>query len=374
MSEENFDELFEKAYAENSPDYNKHINIAVVGKVSSGKSSLLNAIIGCERSDPIARVGALSGETTQVTPYHLDEHVLIIDSPGLDDIRKENSVETESFLKEIDLGLFVVTGSADASQKSNYDDLKEHSEKVIIILNKIDEWDDLEESAYDLVIEQWKSVLNADKVFGVCTKGYDPKMRKNAPMDIRGIDKVKTEIFNFLEEEGKDILFARHLRDKNKYAIKLIAGTLVIVAGEAFIPGSAAYITATQALSIASLYYLYTGTTLSKAPAVGLVATFAGESVGMNLFLWAKSFLPPTGVVDIVAAGVAMLVTFAMLASVKWVLENGDSLEKNTELKKAFERFKVVGKEFKNVSFSDIKDKESMYQLVMKLLSGTKAS
>lgn len=374
MSEENFDELFEKAYAENSPDYNKHINIAVVGKVSSGKSSLLNAIIGCERSDPIARVGALSGETTQVTPYRLDEHVLIIDSPGLDDIRKENSAETESFLKEIDLGLFVVTGSADASQKSNYDDLKEHSEKVIIILNKIDEWDDLEESAYDLVIEQWKSVLNADKVFGVCTKGYDPKMRKNAPMDIRGIDEVKTEIFNFLEEEGKDILFARHLRDKNKYAIKLIAGTLVIVAGEAFIPGSAAYITATQALSIASLYYLYTGTTLSKTSAVGLVATFAGESVGMNLFLWAKSFLPPTGVVDIVAAGVAMLVTFAMLASVKWVLENGDSLEKNTELKKAFERFKVVGKEFKNVSFSDIKDKESMYQLVMKLLSGTKAS
>lgn len=369
MNEKEFDNLFEKACEEKTPDFGKHINIAVVGKVSAGKSSLLNAILECDRSNGIAKVGAHSGVTTKVTSYRLDEQVLIIDCPGLDDIRKENSNETTNFLKSIDLGLFVVTGSADATQKDNYQDLKKHAHKVIVILNKIDEWDDLEESAYDAVKEQWKSVLGADKVFGTCTKGYDPKMRQTAPMDIRGVAEVKKEIFDFLEKEGKSILLARHLKDKNKYAIRIIVGALLAVAGEAFIPGSAAYITATQAVSIGTLHYLYTGKTLSKTNALSLIGTFAGESIGMNLFLWAKSFLPPTGIVDVAAAGIAMLVTFAMLAAVKWVLENNYSLEQTDKLTEAFEHFKVVGEELKKTSPSDFKNKESMINLITRLLS-----
>lgn len=371
MNEKEFDGLFEKAYEEKIPDFGKHINIAVVGKVSAGKSSLLNAILGCDRSDSLAQVGAHSGVTTKITSYRLDTEVLIIDCPGLDDVRKENSDETTNFLKSIDLGLFVVTGSADVSQKDNYEDLKKHTNKVIVILNKIDEWDDLEESAYEAVRQQWQSVLGANKVFGTCTKGYDPKMRQSAPMDIRGIEEVKKEIFDFLETEGKAILLARHLKDKKKYAVRIIGGALVIVAGEAFIPGSAAYITATQAISIGTLHYLYTGKTLSKATALGLIGTFSGESIGMSLFLWAKSFLPPTGIVDVVAAGVAMLVTFAMLAAVKWVLESNYSLEQTDKLKEAFEHFKLVGEELKKTSPSDLKNKDSIINLVMRLLSTT---
>lgn len=369
MNEKEFDNLFEKAFEEKTPDFGKHINIAVVGKVSAGKSSLLNAILGRDRSDGIAKVGAHSGVTTKITSYKLDDEVLIIDCPGLDDVRKENSDETTNFLKSIDLGLFVVTGSADVSQKDNYEDLKKHTHKVIIILNKIDEWDDLEESAYESVRKQWQSVLGANKVFGTCTKGYDPKMRQSAPMDIRGIEEVKEEIFDFLETEGKAILLARHLKDKKKYAVGIIVAALLAVAGEAFIPGSAVYITATQAASIASLYYLYSGKILSKSSALGLISTFAGESVGMNLFLWAKSFLPPTGIVDVAAAGIAMLVTFAMLAAVKWVLENNYSLEQTDKLAEAFEHFKVVGQELKQTSPSDFKNKESMINLITRLLS-----
>lgn len=369
MNEKEFDDLFEQAYEEKIPNFDKHINVAVVGKVSAGKSSLLNAILGCSRLDPVASVGAHSGVTTEVTPYKLDSQVLIIDCPGLDDVRKENSAETEDFLHSIDLGLFVVTGSADATQKVNYDDLKAHCNKAIVILNKIDEWDDLEESAYELVIKQWQSILGVEKVFGTCTKGYDPKMRQGAPMDIRGIEEVKTEIFNFLENEGKDILLARHLKDKNKYAVGIIVGALVLVAGEAFIPGSAAYITATQVTAITSLHYLYTGTTLSKTSAMGLVAGFAGEAVGMNLFLWAKSLLPPTGIVDAAAAGVAMLVTFAMLGTVKWILENNYAFEQDDLLKEVFGHFKTIGIDLKKISISDLKNKESILHLITRLLS-----
>ena len=47
--------------------------------------------------------------------------------------------------------------------------------------------------------------------------------------------------------------------EKTSNATKIIATSLVTVAVQAFIPGSAAYMAATQATAIVSLYYLYTG-------------------------------------------------------------------------------------------------------------------
>jgi small GTP-binding protein len=369
MNTGEFDDYFKKAYEEKSPKFEDHINIALVGKVSAGKSSVINAILGRDRSDPLAIVGASSGVTTKVTPYKLDKHVLIIDCPGLDDVRAENSEETKNFLESIDLGLFVVTGSADASQKKNYDDLKSSSHKVIVILNKIDEWDDLEECAYEAVVKQWKSVLGVKEIFGTCTKGYDPKMRVSAPMDIRGIEEVRSEIFSFLEKEGKELLLARHLKNKEKFALGIIAGALVAVAAEAFIPGSAAYITATQVVAITSLNYLYTGEVLTKSSALSMLPTFAGQSVGMTAFLWAKSFLPPTGVVDLAAAGIAVVITFAMLAAVKWMLENGHSFDDKQLLREVFGKYKNAGEALKKGSWSDFKSKSAVLSLLKQMLA-----
>ncbi len=367
-SKDNFEKIFNKAYEEQTPNFDEHINVALVGKVSAGKSSLLNAILGCTRTDPIAKVGASSGVTTEVTPYKLDKQVLIVDCPGLDDVREENSAETKDFLESIDLGLFVVTGSVDASQKSNFDDLKKNSHKAIVILNKIDEWDDLEESALEDVLNQWKAKLGVEKIFGTCTKGFDPKMRPSAPMDIRGVDELRVEILDFLAGKGKAILLQRHLKNKEKYAIEIIGTALVAVAAEAFIPGSAAYITATQVAAISSLNYLYTGNILSKSSALSLLPTFAGESMGTTAFLWAKSILPPTLVVDIAAAGIAIVITFAMLAAVKWMLENEHSLDKKDNLKSLFNSFKSNGGELQKMSIDDLKDKKKLLEALARLL------
>jgi small GTP-binding protein len=368
-STDDFDKIFNKAYEERTPNYDEHINVALVGKVSAGKSSLLNAILECTRTDPIAKVGANSGVTTKVTAYKLDKQVLIVDCPGLDDVREENSTETKDFLESIDLGLFVVTGSVDASQKSNFDDLKKNSHKAIVILNKIDEWDDLEESAYEGVLNQWKAALGVEKIFGTCTKGFDPKMRQSAPMDIRGVDELREEILSFLEGEGKAILLQRHLKNKEKYAIGIIGTALVSVAAEAFVPGSAAYITATQVAAISSLHYLYTGNILSKSSALSLLPTFAGESLGTTAFIWAKSFLPPTLVLDMAAAAIAIVITFAMLAAVKWMLENEHSLDEKDILKRVFNNFKSTGGKLKKMSIDDLKDKKNLLEVLVRLLA-----
>jgi hypothetical protein len=321
------------------------------------------------RSDPLAEVGAHSGVTSKITAYKMDEHVRIVDCPGLDDVRAENSKVTQDFLRSIDLGLFVVTGSADASQKSNYDDLKKSCKKVFVVLNKIDEWDDLQESAYESVVRQWEQVLGTNKIYGTCTKGYDPKMRSGAPMDIRGVDEVRDDILLFLRTEGKEILFAKILKNKDKYAIGIIAAALAVVAGEAFIPGSAAYITATQISAITALNYLYTGEVLTKTSALALLSAFIGESAGMTAFLWAKSFLPPTGVLDVAAAGIAVVITFAMLAAVKWVLENGHSLNESKLLKQEFNKFYSAGAELRNMSLNDIKSKNNIINMIGRLLA-----
>jgi len=159
-------------------------------------------------------VGAKSGVTTKITYYPLDDKVLIIDCPGLEDVRNENSAKTKDFFKKIDLGILVVTGSVDSLQKANYDDLKKSAKKTIVVLNKIDEWDDLEKSAFEEVVAQWKLVLGTEVLFPACTKGYDPKMRQDIPMNLRGVDSIRNEIFEFLQTEGKEILLARHLMNK----------------------------------------------------------------------------------------------------------------------------------------------------------------
>ena len=362
-----YSKQFDDIYEARKPDFNKSINIAIVGKVSTGKSSLINAIMLRDRSEPLVDVGATSGVTTTVKAFKLDDNVLIIDSPGLDDIRKENSEETQKFLNNIDLGILVLTGSADSSQQRNYKELLNKAQKVFVVLNKIDEWDDLEESAFTEVVNQWKSELGVNKIYPCCTKGYDPKMRKNSPMDIRGVDELRDDIWSFLREEGKDLLLARHLGDKRKYAAAIITTALVAVATEAFIPGSAAYITATQVLAITSLHYLYTGNVLAKSSALALLPSFMGENVGMTAFLWAKSFLPPTGVIDIAAAGVAVTITGAMLAAVAYILSNGYELQKTELIKEKFGDYKrKASKDFAQELLSAIREGKNIKEIVFR--------
>jgi len=342
--EEEFNSVFEQAFEEKNPDFSRTLNIAIVGKVSAGKSSLLNAILLRDRATTVAAVGATSGVTVALKAIRLDDRVLIVDSPGLDDIRKDNSKVTKEFLEKIDCGIFVVTGSADASQKKNLDDLKAHAKRVFVVLNKIDEWDKLSPAALQKVIEQWQRDLGESRIYPVCSFGYDPETREGTPLDLRGVDVLRSAIFDFLESEGKELLLQRHLGDKRSVAAKIIVSACVAAAGEAFIPGSAAYITATQVVAITALHYLYTGNILSKSSALGILPSFIAQAAGSSLFLLIKSFLPPTGLLDAAAAAVALTVTAAMLLAVNNVLVQGHSLDERDRLVASFSSLRGTAK------------------------------
>lgn len=75
----------------------KKVKIAVIGKVSTGKSSLINALFNVKKGEATkAHVGAVSGVTTKIKEIQWSKNVTIIDSPGLGDVVKENSQETQT--------------------------------------------------------------------------------------------------------------------------------------------------------------------------------------------------------------------------------------------------------------------------------------
>ena len=366
-----FTEKLEAALEEKVQDFGKTLNLAVVGKVSSGKSSLINAFLKRERDNQAAVVGAISGVTTKLKVLRLDDRVRIIDSPGLDDIRADNSKITQDFLRNVDVGLFVVTGSADASQRKYLADLKKTCNKTFVVLNKVDRWDRYSPSALDKVIDQWRDSLNEDTLYPVCCWGYDPDVDDDLPLDIRGVDLLREDVESFLADSGKDLLLARHMGEKFDYAWKIIVGSLTAVGTEAFLPGSAVYITATQAAAISGLYYLYTGQILSKKSALAMLPSFAARTAGQSLFLWAKSLFPPTGILDAAAAALAVVITFAMLAAVNNLLANGHELHERELLADKFEGIHSAARQrLADSSPSDWKDpdywKKAFHDLMYK--------
>lgn len=318
------------------------VTVAIIGKVSAGKSSLLNALFNREQKDPLATVGAVAGVTTKVKEFSLRNKVIILDSPGLDDIIKENSAATQqALINGIDVGILVVSDAVDSAQKQHYLALKEQCKKVFVVLNKIDMYD-RQKSSIPKVVQQWSDALGLgedEAIFQTCAFGYDPDCDEGTPLDVRGVAELRDAMFEFLKKHGKDLILAREMEKNSVIARRIIYGALAAVAAEAFIPGSALYITGTQAAAIMSIHYIYTGEVLSKKSAIALIPLFASQSIGSNVFLAVKSLLPPTGILDIAAAVVAVTVTLAMLSAVNWVYENGYNLNDKSNLKEQFNKF-----------------------------------
>ena len=373
LNDKNFFENIKALFVNQSPNLSQNLNIAVIGKVSSGKSSLINALLQLSRIQAleVAKVGAISGVTKKLNILKLDTKVHLIDSPGLDDIRQENSKITEKFLQQIDIGIFVVTGSSDASQKKNLDDLKRHCDSIFVVLNKIDEWDDLGKEGLNDVIEQWQNDLGEQKIYPTSTRGYDPKSRVSK-MDIRGVAQLRSDIQSCLEEKRKDLLLARHMADKQSHAAKIISTALTFVATQVFLPGSAAYIAATQAAAITSLHYLYTGKTISLQQAATILPILVAESARSSLFLTIQSFLPPTGLIDGAAALVAVSVTLALLATVNYVLSIGAGFEQEEQLREKFRTYhEKANKTLKDLALTDIRDVPGKQKsIITKFLKG----
>lgn len=131
--------------------------LVVVGEFNSGKSSLLNALLGGDflkegvtpTTDRINLIGyglepKLEPQTPELVliqlPHPMLKDVRLVDTPGTNAILQHHQVLTEKFLPRADLILFVTSADRPFTQsEANFlSFIRDWGKKVVIVINKID--------------------------------------------------------------------------------------------------------------------------------------------------------------------------------------------------------------------------------------------
>ena len=226
-----------------------------------------------------------------------------------------------------DIALLVVRGPPTESAKGRVAELSKGAGRVLVAV----QGRDLDAEKDDEVRTAWGEVLDPARVYLTSTRPGSPA---------HGVDDLRAALLR-VALDTVEVPIERARRAKRPYATAIIAGAALVATAEGLLPGAAAFVVATQVGAIVSLYYLYTGRMLARSQALALIPAFATQAVGGSVFLFVKSFLPPTGVADALAAGVAGSMTISILGSVAWALEQGYSLQEKQQMALAFKRMKA---------------------------------
>ena len=135
-----------------TPSANR-LHIALFGQRNSGKSSLINALTGQDT----ALVSAIPGTTTDPVAKAMEVHgigpCLFIDTPGFDDEGELGELRINRTLKAIektDIALFVYGAVLTTEELRWIELLKERNIPVIMVLNKTDIRENIQELATEI--------------------------------------------------------------------------------------------------------------------------------------------------------------------------------------------------------------------------------
>ena len=88
------------------------------------------------------------------------------------------------------------------------------------------------------------------------------------------------------------------------------------------------------------------------------------------MFTWAKSFLPPTGVIDAVAATIAVAITLAMLATANFMFVRGHELNEKDVLQSKFgELYQIARKLITETDVRDLRDRSFWQRKLTEILT-----
>jgi len=182
-----------------------HPYLAVfLGAFNTGKSSLINALIG----ENVLSVGATPttdriailrhGSTAQTmggsdiqTIFHptpLLERVSLVDTPGLDSVFKGHDAITGKFLHRADLVFHVMlaTQAMSASNREYLESLRDYGKRVIVVINQIDLVDEGERGTLQsFVTEQVRAAFGVQPQVWLVSSRLASEAQKSAPRDSR---------------------------------------------------------------------------------------------------------------------------------------------------------------------------------------------
>lgn len=171
------------------------LKIVIVGEVKSGKSSLLNAIIGKEistvdvleaTSSIIEVVYAKDGYTKEIdgvtkVKLNLDylKNINIVDTPGLRSITVKNEQRTLNYIKNADLILFVIDGTHLGQEDviEALDMISEYKKPIVGIINKADLIEQNKEDVIEYVNDEYGIYID-DFFYISSSLEYQDKMSK----------------------------------------------------------------------------------------------------------------------------------------------------------------------------------------------------
>jgi small GTP-binding protein len=293
-----------------------HIHIAVFGRVSVGKSALINALLGEKRF----ATSPLHGETRQVQSGRWEEYrdgnVYLIDTPGINEVAGE---ARERLAREVaaraDLVLFVVDGDLTHVELLALRELARLGRPLLLVLNKTDRYSAAErtqlvealQARSALMIAPENLVLAAAQpapqwVVRVDARGREHEEERERDPDVTAL---RTRLWQILEQDGKSLaalnasLFAGELSDQVAGRVLAARRTLgervirtwCIAKGVAVAinPVPVTDLVAAAAVDVGMVVHLSRvyGLPLSRNEAGGLVRTIGAQMLLLTGTIWA---------------------------------------------------------------------------------------
>ena len=266
----------------------QELQIAAFGTVSSGKSSVLNALAGREVFATDAR-GGTTIHRNQI-PWPGTDRLTLVDTPGIDEIDGAAHVHiATTAAQDADLVLLVVDGALRSSEFELLQRLGEMEKKVLVCLNKED-WftEDDRNSLLDQIGQQLSPQVSRRDIVTVQAKtaqrartritssGQEVEEFVELPVDISDLADRMMEL---VEHDGRDLLLANLLlqsrgmvdqaQDRIRHALETRARSTVD--GAMWAAGGAA------ALSPLPLVDLAAGSAISVKMVIDLSRIFRQE-------------------------------------------------------------------------------------------------
>ncbi len=300
------------------------LEVVAFGTISSGKSSLLNALAGRQvfAADVVGGTTSIRSEI----PWPRNDRVVLVDTPGLAEVRGESrAAEASEAANDADLVLLVVDGPLKDYEAELVGKLLEMEKRVVVCLNKEDWYDDQQQQQLVAQIaDQLPGIDVADVVairatdvsrsrVRVAADGQELVEQVDLPANVQALAE---RLLQIVARDGSDLLLAnlllqsRGLVDEAKERVRAVldARAEEVISRHMWAAGGAAGINPIPLLDIAGGSAITVKMVLElaqiyKQPIDVEMVVKMLEQLGKNLV----AMLGVTAVTPALASGVAAL-------------------------------------------------------------------
>jgi hypothetical protein len=309
--------LFDKVYERSRSTFdNSPLEIAILGPVNSGKSTLVNALTGAD----VAKVSPMPGTTRTAQSFSLGPF-RVVDTPGMDEAGGEERTEIalEAAQKaDLILALFDAGSGITESHRHLFAKIEALKKPTVVALNKIDLAKGFEDEA----------VRSAEEILRTPVHAISCKTGHHLGELMKSLVILDPRVINIMSD-----LLPQYQLEVARQRVATASALAAAVGWEPLPVADILPLMAIQALMVLEIGKLY-GHPVTLSRAKELLATFAGGIALREGFRQVSKLVPIAG--DYVSAAYAAAGTAALgAAAVAWFEAGGEM--KETDARKIYQ-------------------------------------